>query len=162
MIHKEKQNVKYFLRRLFLLAWPTKDSILFQHHRVLTFTAGLLHEDLAIFFLTAVTQAEITHMWSRLCGFSLFISLLSHMMEVTCSQTVVESSSWATSSSVVTWGFIHWLYCGSTCPTWRDINHGNADIGVNIQSSVSVFPSKFMKTHDEQLGDRQLLHCLMS
>lgn len=55
-IHEEKENVKYFLRRLFLLAWPTKDNILF-------ITTVLLHEDPTVLFLLAKILAEIAHMW---------------------------------------------------------------------------------------------------
>lgn len=76
-----------------------------------------------------MTRAEITHMWSRLCGLVKFVFQLSHMM----------GSHVPDSSGVIQRGYflcghmrIHSLYCGCMCPTWRDINHGNTLIGVNL------------------------------
>lgn len=45
---------------------------------------------------------------------------------------------------------IHSFYCGRMWPTWRNINHGNTDLGVNIQLRISVLASTFIETHNKQ------------
>lgn len=97
--------------------------------------------------LSVPKAVTLAHMWSRLCGlvysfpgwvtwFEAGVGVSGRAVRVeggvTCSQTTVESSSWATSLSVVTWGFIHSLLCGCLSSTWTGINHESVNIAVNI------------------------------